>query len=108
MPACAASDPEAHLAELPGDGALVAFLEVAGDDRAEDRLEAGLELLRQARHLLRRPIDPDRRRRSEQAEDRDVQPRVPHSTTSAMASGRYSREPCRIRAGLGRQPCGKP
>ena len=46
------NDPEAHLADLPGNGGQVSVLQVAGDDRPQDRLEAGLQLLWQAGDLL--------------------------------------------------------
>ena len=72
------SDPEAHLTDLLCDLGVVLGLQVLGDDRAEDGLETGLQLLRQARNLLRHVIHPDRGRRGEQAEDEDVDaPRAP-------------------------------
>ena len=58
---CARDHPEADLPHLLGDRGLVALGEVAGDDRAKDRVEAGLQLGRQRRDLLRDIIDADDR-----------------------------------------------
>ena len=40
-------DPEADLADLPRNGCIIMRLEIAGDDRTENRLKAALQLLRQ-------------------------------------------------------------
>ena len=66
-------DPEPDLADLLGNGRIVLSLQVLGDHRPQDRLETGLELLRQARDLLGNVIDADCRRRGKQAEDEDIE-----------------------------------
>src|SRR3546814_7726290 len=45
-------DPEADLRHLRGDALLVAFRQVAGDDRPENGVEARLQLLRKRGDLL--------------------------------------------------------
>src|SRR3546814_6123146 len=66
-------DPETDLADLCRHGAKPLFGEVARDHRAEDRLEAGFQLLRQGGDLLRHIIDAVDRRRGELAEDEEVE-----------------------------------
>ena len=51
--------PEADLTHLLGDRLLVAVFEVAGDHRAEDRVEAGLQLGGKRSDVLRDVIDAD-------------------------------------------------
>ena len=65
-------DPETDLADLPGDGEMIAVAQIASDHRAENRLEARFELGWQAGHLLGRPIDAYGFGRGELAENRDV------------------------------------
>ncbi len=71
-PGLRGNDPEPHLAHLPGNGGVVLLLQPGGDHRAKHRLEAGLELLRQAGDLLRHVIDAHRAGPGEQAEDEHV------------------------------------
>src|SRR3546814_10113690 len=66
-------DPETDLADLFRHGAKPLFGEVARDHRAEDRLEAGFQLLRQGGDLLRHIIDAVDRRRGELAEDVEIE-----------------------------------
>ena len=59
-PGLGGDDPEADLPHLLGHRLPVALGELLGDDRGEDRIEAGLQLLRKrgdllARHNRRRP-----------------------------------------------------
>ena len=67
-------DPETDLADLRGDRGKIAGFKLACDHRAENRVEAGLELLRQARDLLRDIINADRRGRDKQPENREIEP----------------------------------
>jgi hypothetical protein len=71
-------NPEADLTDLARDGGPVSLVQRAGDDRAQHRIETGLQLLRNRNDLLRHPIDADHCRRHKQAEnDRIEPPRAP-------------------------------
>jgi hypothetical protein len=78
IPACAAMIQKPTWQTCRAMAGVIPLLEAAGDDRAEDRLETGLELLRQAGDLLGNVIDADRGGRSEETEEQDVDaPRAP-------------------------------
>ena len=102
-------DPEADLADLLRDRVLVADRDVARDHRAEDRVEAGLQLRRQRGDLLRDIINADdgRRRRTGRA-------RRCRSGASPIRPRRRRRAACcaapsaTAPAGSGCQPCGRP
>src|SRR3546814_11672958 len=64
--------PEPELRHLRGDALLVAFRQVAGDDRPENGVEARLQLLRKRGDLLGDILDADHGGRKEQAEDREI------------------------------------
>ena len=109
MPACAAviQNPTWHT--WLGDGGVVLLLQLAGDHRPEDRLEAGLELLRQAGDLLGDVVDADRGRRGEQAEDEDVEP--PGAPFDRVGGGERQaahRQPGHARRMRGASRLGKP
>ena len=71
-------NPEADLAHLLCHGHLVARFQIARDHRAQNRIKAGLQLLRQRRHLLRHIIDAHHGRRRKKAKDCQIQsPRSP-------------------------------
>ena len=88
---------------------LVALGELLGDDRGEDRIEAGLQLLRQRGDLLRDIIDPDPIRRDEQAEDGDVEPaRAPFDRVGGGERHVAPRDREQLPPGCGCQPRGRP
>ena len=100
-------DPEADLAHLLGDRRLVAFGELLGDDRREDRIEAGLQLLRQRGDLLGDIIDADIAGETNRPRMAMSSRREPHSIASAAASGMLRRATASSAAGFGRQPRGQ-
>ncbi len=66
-------DPEAHLTDLPRNGGKIALGKVAGDDRPQNGIEAGFQLLRQWGDLLRHIVDTDNRGTDEQAQNGEVE-----------------------------------
>ena len=64
--------PETDLADLARDTDPVAVFQAAADHRAEDGIEAGLELAGQRSDVLRDIIDADHRRACKQAENGKV------------------------------------
>src|SRR3546814_12454268 len=70
-------DPESDLAHLLRYGDEALFGNIAGDDRTEERLEAGLQILRQRGDTLRPVINAVDRRRRARAEGEAVKPERP-------------------------------
>ena len=58
-------DPESDLTHLPRNRGIIFIGKAARDHRAQNRFETAFQLLRQAGHLLRGPVNADHRRRDE-------------------------------------------